>query len=93
MAAPGAFAAGVCPLVVVLQAASVVLGGLVVTLLVPLGVAGLLVVASVVLAGWLGISCVLEVWGCGVELRPEDMTLRIQSLRRVMRAYTPGLLA
>lgn len=83
-----------------LQADSVVLSGLVVTLLVPLGVAGLLVVASwmaraaaEVLESWLGISCVLEACGRGVELRPEDITLRIQSLRLVMRAYTPGLLA
>lgn len=69
MVVPGAFGAGVCPLVVVLLADNVVLSGLVVTLMVALGVAGLLVVASgimrpsaVVCGGSLGVSRVLEVW-------------------------------
>lgn len=95
---PRTFRSGVCALVVVLLADSVVLGVLVVALLVALGVAGLLVVASwrvrpAVLGGWFGLSHVLEVWGRGVELGPEDMAFRIQSWRRVMRAYTPGFLA
>lgn len=83
--------AGVCPLVVLL-ADSVLLSGLVVTLLVALGVAGLVVAswtvrpAAVVLGGWLGISRVLEVWGRSVEPGPEDMAFRIQSLSRVTRA-------
>lgn len=100
MEVPGALGAGVCPLVVVLLADNVVLSGLVVTLMVALGVAGLPVVASglmrpaaVVLGNSLGISRVLEVWGRAVELGSEDMAFRIQSLRRVMRAYTPGFLA
>lgn len=95
---PRTFRSGVCALVVVLLADSVVLGVLVVTLLVALGVAGPLVVASwrvrpAVLGGWFGLSHVLEVWGRGVELGPEDMAFRIQSWRRVTRAYTPGFLA
>lgn len=65
---PRTFRSGVCALVVVLLADSVVLGVLVVTLLVALGVAGPLVVASwrvrpAVLGGWFGLSHVLEVWG------------------------------
>lgn len=90
--------AGVCLLVVVLLA-DVVLSGLVVTLMVALRVAGLPVLASgmrpaaVVVGGWLGMSRVLEVWGRDMELGSEDMAFRIQSLRRVMRAYTPGFLA
>lgn len=88
---PRTLRSGVCALVVVLLTDSVVLGVRVVTLLVALGVAGLLVVASwrvrpAVLGGWFGISPVLEVWGRGVELGPEDMAFRIQSLRRVIRA-------
>lgn len=68
MVVPRTFRSGVCALVVVLLADSVVLGVLVVTLLVALGVAGPLVVASwrvrpAVLGGWFGLSHVLEVWG------------------------------